>query len=464
MIAARTAADGVLLAAGAVESLDVYIARGGGQGLRNGLVLGPAGIIAEVTRSCLRGRGGAGFSTGAKWASVARDPCPTKYVVCNGAEGEPGTFKDRCLLRKNPYQLLEGLAIAAHAIGTQRAFVCLKKSFEREIAAVRRALAEMTKTNCLGSVTVDVVLGPEDYLFGEEKAMLEVIEGGGAMPREADRPPYVYGLFVTRPDHPNPTVVNNVETLSSIPHILARGAEWFRSIGTPDTPGTMLFTISGDVNTPGVYELPMGTPLDQLVFERGGGLRPGRTLKAVFSGVSNAVILPSALHARLDFGSMQAIGSGLGSGGFIVYDDTACMVRVAHAFSAFLHGESCGQCTPCTFGTNQATHHLRKLVDGSGGQSDLAFVLEGAAMAPHANRCYLPVEHSLVVPSIVHAFTGEFEQHFNRGCQGCREAIVPKISDFDEATGAFTYARCDASSGDTHGGSDVRYAITRVRS
>jgi len=262
------------------------------------------------------------------------------------------------------------------------------------------------------------------------------------MPSEADRPPYVHGLFVIGLDHPNPTVVNNVETLSNVPHILRRGPGWFRSLGTSDTPGTMVFTISGDVETPGVYELSMGTPLDQLVFAHGGGLRPGRTLKAVFSGVSNAVILPSALNARMDFGSMQAIGSGLGSGGFIVYDDTACMVRVAHTFSEFLHAESCGQCAaPCKFGTNQAIHHLHKFVDGSGDPSDLAFVLEGAAMAPQANRCYLPVEHSLVVPSIVRAFAEEFEQHFHRGCHGCRDVIVPKITDFDEVTRAFAYVR-----------------------
>jgi NADH-quinone oxidoreductase subunit F len=178
----------------------------------------------------------------------------------------------------------------------------------------------------------------------------------------------------------------------------------------------------------------------------------------VFSGVSNAVILPLALNARMDFGSMQAIGSGLGSGGFIVYDDTTCMVRVAHAFSEFLHAESCGQCTPCTFGTNQATQHLQKLVEGSGDSSDLSFVLEGAAMAPQANRCYLPVEHSLVVPSIVRAFGEEFEQHFNRGCRGCRDVIVPKITDFDEVTRAFAYVRRVRSAGTT---SEHRLSMSR---
>ena len=253
------------------------------------------------------------------------------------------------------------MAIAARAIGVRTAYLCLKKSFEQEIASVRRAMNEMAAAKCFGPVPIELVLGPEDYLFGEEKALLEVIEGAPAMPREADLPPYVQGLFVTGPTELNPAVVNNVETLSNVPYILRRGATWFRSIGTPDTPGTMVFTVSGDVQTPGVYELPMGTPLQELVFEHGGGPKPGRTLKALFSGVSNAVVLPSFLRTPMDFGSLQKAGSGLGSGGFIAYGDTVCMVRVAYKFSELLFVESCGQCTPCKFGTNQATYYLHKL-------------------------------------------------------------------------------------------------------
>jgi NADH:ubiquinone oxidoreductase subunit F (NADH-binding) len=431
----------VLLSDARVASLDAYVSQEGGRALQMAAAMAPGQIIAEIKRSGLRGRGGGGFPTGLKWASVAHDPCPTKYLVCNGAEGEPGTFKDRFLLRTNPYQLLEGMAIAAHAIGVRTAYLCVKKSFEQEVAAVRRALNEMTAAKCLGSIPIELVLGPEDYLFGEEKALLEVIEGAPAMPREADLPPYVQGLFVTGPTELNPAVVNNVETLANVPHIIRRGAAWFRSIGTPDTPGTMIFTVSGDVQRPGVYELPMGTPLQELVFGRAGGPKAGRTLKALFSGVSNAAVLPAAVNTPLDFGSMQNIGSGLGSGGFIVYDDSTCMVRVAHKFSEFLYVESCGQCTPCKFGTNQATFYLHKLVHGVGDASDLEYVLEGAAMAPHANRCYLPVEHSVLIPSIVRQFEAEFEQHFNRGCQQCRDITLPKIVDFDPASASFTYFR-----------------------
>jgi NADH:ubiquinone oxidoreductase subunit F (NADH-binding) len=209
------------------------------------------------------------------------------------------------------------MAIAGHAVGVRAAFLCLKRSFETEIASVRRAHDELTAAGLLGSIPIELILGPEDYLFGEEKAMLEVIEGNQAMPREADLPPYVQGLFVNGPNELNPAVVNNVETLSNIPHIIRRGASWFRSIGTVDTPGTMVFTLSGDITTPGVYELPMGTPLRRLVFEYGGGPKPGRAIKVLFSGISNAVLLPTMLDTPADFGSLQKIGSGLGSGGFI---------------------------------------------------------------------------------------------------------------------------------------------------
>jgi NADH-quinone oxidoreductase subunit F len=432
--------EGILLPGKAIESLDSYLAGGGGLALTKALNIPREQVIAEVKKSGLRGRGGAGFPTGVKWASVAHDPCPTKYLVCNGAEGEPGTFKDRFLIRRNPYQLLEGIAIAAYAIGAKKAFLGMKKSFKQEAGRINQALDEMAAKGCLGSTPIDLILGPEDYLLGEEKALLEVIEGGDPMPREAEFPPYVKGLFVTDPAELNPAVVNNVETLSNVPHILLHGAAWFRKFGTPDTAGTMVFTISGDVQTPGVYELPMGTPLNDLIMRHGGGIRSGRKLKAVFSGVSNCVILPSALNTPLDFGCMTSIGSGLGSGGLIVYDDTTCMVRVAHTFSRFLWLESCNQCTACKQGTNQATVYLSKLMAGSGDDFDMNYVIQGAMMAPHANRCYLPVEHSLLIPSILRNFSQEFAAHYNRGCQGCREIVLPKINDFDEQTRQFTYA------------------------
>lgn len=423
-----------------MESLDAYLASGGGQALKKALAMPRQQIIAEVTRCGLRGRGGAGFPTGLKWASVAHDPCPTKYFVCNGAEGEPGTFKDHMLMRRNPYQLLEGIAIGAYAIGAKKAFVGVKRSALKEVDALRRALQEMSDRDCLGPAPIELALGPEDYLFGEEKALLEVIEGRDALPREADFPPYVKGLFVKDPAELNPAVVNNVETLSNVPHIVLRGASWFRSMGTADSPGTMVFTISGDVQTPGIYELPMGTPLRELLNNCGGGVLPGRTLKAILSGVANPVGLPTHLDTPMDFGSMRRVGFGLGSGGFIVYDDTACMVRVAHLFSRFLWLESCNQCISCKQGTLQSTTHLAKLIEGSGNELDVDSVIQGAMMAPHANRCYLPVEHSLLIPSLVRNFAPEFIKHYDRGCQNCREVVLPVMRDFVESGRMFTYS------------------------
>jgi NADH-quinone oxidoreductase subunit F len=433
-------AQGFLLPEKPVESLDAYIARGGGEALNHALTVPREQIIAEVKKSGLRGRGGAGFPTGLKWAGVAHDPCPTRYLVCNGSEGEPGSFKDHILMRKNPYQLLEGIAIAAYAIKAKKAFLGIKASSQKEVSAVRRALDETAKRNALGPTPIELVLGPEDYLFGEEKALLEVIEGRDPMPREADNPPYVDGLFITDPAEPNPTVVNNVETLSNIPHIVRRGAAWFRTIGTPDSPGTMIFTVCEDVQRPGVYELPMGTSLRSLVCDYAGGPLPGRQFKAFLLGVANPVILPSRLDTPMDFNSMRAIGSGVGSGGFIVYDGTACMVRAAHMFAKFLWLESCNQCSSCKIGTNQSMTHLQKLIEGSGDETDIDFVIEGAMMAPNGNRCYLPVEHSLSCPSIVSTFSREFIAHYRRGCQACRALVLPKIHDFDEANHTFTYS------------------------
>ena len=433
-------AQGFLLPEKSIESVEAYISAGGGAALNKALTMPREQIIAEVKKSGLRGRGGGGFPTGMKWAGVAHDPCPTKYLVCNGSEGEPGSFKDHMLMRKNPYQLLEGIAIAAYAINARKAFLGIKASSRKEVSALSRAIDEMLERNVLGPTPIELVLGPEDYLFGEEKALLEVIEGRDAMPREADNPPYVDGLFITDPAEPNPTVVNNVETLSNIPHIIRDGAAWFRTIGTPDSPGTMIFTVCEDVQRPGVYELPMGTPLRSLIYDFAGGPLPGRQFKAFLSGVANPVVLPSRLDTPMDFNSLRAIGSGLGSGGFIVYDDTACMVRVAHMFAKFLWLESCNQCSSCKVGTNQSMIYLQKLIEGSGDETDIEFVIEGAMMAPHGNRCYLPVEHSLSCPSIIGSFSKEFIEHYRRGCQGCRYSMLPKIHDLDEAKHTFTYS------------------------
>ena len=419
-----------------VASLEEYRATGGGEGLARALDLGPAATIEEVRRSGLRGRGGAGFPTGIKWRTVDEDPCPTRFVVCNAAEGEPGTFKDRWLLRMNPYQVVEGVAIASLAVGARRAFVGIKSGYEREITALQNALLEMAGADLLGGVAVEMVGGPDEYLFGEEKALLEVLEGNLPMPRIV--PPFMEGLFRT-PGSPNPTVVNNVETLANIPHILREGAEWFRSVGTEGSPGTMVFTLSGDVRNPGMYELPLGYSLRDLIYAVGGGPPEDRTLKAIFPGASSTVMIPEQLDVPLDFDAMRAVGSGLGSGGFVVYDDSTCMVRAARAYSRFLYVESCAQCPACKHGTGEITRLLEVVDRGRAADIDIETILARCLTVTDGQRCALPSGESLLVQSVIQVFGPEFRDHAGRGCLLGREVRVPKFVDFDETAGGFVY-------------------------
>jgi NADH:ubiquinone oxidoreductase subunit F (NADH-binding) len=421
-----------------VASLEAYRAAGGLKGLEKATGMAPERVIATVQQSGLRGRGGAGFPAGVKWETVRNDPSSTKFVCCNGAEGEPGTFKDRYLILKNPYQLLEGVAIAAHAVGAQRAFVGTKEKFKPQVARLRAAIAEMEEAKVVPVGFITLALGPDEYLFGEEKALLEVVQGNNALPRIL--PPFVQGLFFT-PLEANPTVVNNVETLSNVPHILAHGPEWLRSIGTEDTPGTMVFTVCGDVVRPGMYELPMGTTLRELLYTHAKGPRDGREFKAVFSGVANPVITPDMFDTPMDFGAMRKAGSGLGSGGFIVYDDTACMVSVAAMFAEFMFVESCGQCVPCKVGNDFVAGRLRKIDAGHGDERDIEAVENRCLIITDQTRCYLPAETALLVTSVLQKFAPEFHGHFNGHC--CwypRRPELPKLETYDEQTHTFTYS------------------------
>ena len=436
-----------------ITSLVAYLATDtGGQGIRRARDLGAAATIDEVLRSGLRGRGGGGFPTGQKWAGVAAQTGGRRYLVCNGAEGEPGTFKDRALLRANPYQLVEGLVIAAFAVGADEAFICLKASFEREIAGVTRAVQEFQAAGICTDCKVTIVAGPEEYLFGEEKAMLEVIEGNEPLPRWL--PPHLHGLFATAPQlgwqshdrqpgemagsGSNPTMVNNVETLSNVPHILARGAAWFRSMGTPESPGTIVTTVVGDVIAPDVGEVEMGTPLRAVIDAVGSGVTPGRTVKAVFSGVANAVVTAADLDVPVSFEGFHAIGSGMGSAGFIVYDDTACMVDAAYRFSRFLSIESCGQCPPCKLGSSAITEHLERLETGAGDDRDLSAIAGWLEHVTDGNRCFLAVEEQVMVSSILRAFPDEFAEHIElHRCPRPRRLPIPKLVDLADGRAVY---------------------------
>ena len=418
------------------RSFGEYEAAGGGRGLQTALATWPVAVIQEVAKSGLRGRGGAGFPTGEKWRAVRAVGAGPRFAVCNAAEGEPATFKDRLLLRTNPYQVLEGLAIAAYAVGAERAYVGLKEAFRPEIEPLRRALGEMQDADALGGVPVEIVLGPDLYLFGEETGLEEVIEGRLPLPRVAR--PFMQGLFA-KPPQDNPTLVNNVETLANVPHILADGSDWLRATGTDRAPGTMLFTICGDVRREGVFELPLGSPLRSLVEELAGGTPESRVLKAIFPGASNTVILPEQLDASMDFDSMRQVGSGLGAGGFAVFDDSACIVQAAYRYSRFLYVESCGQCPACKFGTGEVTQALQRIEAGGGSDRDLELILVQARGSTGGQKCALPTGESLLMQSLVQAFGDEFRSHIGRSCPLPRELPFHKIVDWDATAGRFAY-------------------------
>jgi NADH:ubiquinone oxidoreductase subunit F (NADH-binding) len=427
-----------------ITTLDEYLATEiGGLGLQRATQLGPDATIEEVRRAGLRGRGGGGFATGRKWAGVRDQPGTTRYVVANAAEGEPGTFKDRALLRANPYQFVEGLIIAAFAVGAGETFVGLKASFEPEIDAVERAIVEMQRAGICADCRITIARGPEEYLFGEETGLLEVIEGNDPLPRVLR--PHEHGLFATAPQlgwestepepgrsgvqRSNPTVVNNVETLSNVPHILARGADWFRALGTEESPGTQVCTVVGDVVHEGVAEYAMGTPLRTVIDDIGGGTRDDRSIKAVFSGVANAVITADQLDTPLSYEGLAEIGSGLGSAGFVVHDDTACIVRIAHEYSRFLYVESCAQCPACKRGTAEITRLLDSVERGDATSGDIDQIGSWLEKVTDGNRCYLPVEERILVASLLRAFPEEFAAHLEGRCPRPRAVAVPKLTD-----------------------------------
>lgn len=420
-----------------VTSFEEYRSRGGAEAFQKALEADPDEIIALIRQATLRGRGGAGFPTAIKWQGLRDSEATAKFVCCNAAEGEPGTFKDRYLLRKNPYQVIEGLAIAAHVIGAERAYLCLKRRFAPEVERLTRALDEL-RTNAGMAGNIELVLGPDEYLFGEEKALLAVVEGGLPLPRTL--PPYMHGLFAGALGGPtgNPTLVNNVETLAHVTHIINRGADWFRSFGTDDTPGTMVFTVSGDVQRPVVEELPLGLTLRQLIFEVAGGPPQKRRVKAVFPGVANAVVTEEWLDTPLAFDSMKKAGSALGSAGYIVYDEGACMVQAAYNFSRFLYIESCNQCAPCKLGGNQITERLGRVLEGWGTQRDLDEIAQITTWVYNGQRCYLPTSESVVVSSILEAFPEDFAAHLEGKCGLRHDFIIPKMTDYVEGKG-FTY-------------------------
>ncbi len=356
------------------EKIGTYLAHGGYQALRKALTMSPAEVIAEVKASGLRGRGGAGFPTGVKWGFIPQD-APVKYLAVNTDEGEPGTFKDRLIVERDPHAILEGVIIAAYAIGAHRAFVYIRGEFFLGVKRWIKAIADAYQhgflgKNILGSgfdLDVSVHRGAGAYICGEETAMLESLEGKRGEPRLKPPYPAQVGLWG------QPTIVQNVETLANVPHIILRGAAWYASIGTEQSKGPKIFCVSGHVNRPGNYELPLGTPLREIIEAHAGGVRYGRRIKAVIpGGVSTPMLTPDQLDVPMAFETLAAAGSALGTGAVIVMDETTDMVEVTRRIVSFFVHESCGSCVPCRIGGVRLLERLATIAAGRGGADDLA--------------------------------------------------------------------------------------------
>ncbi|OGR51073.1 MAG: NADH oxidoreductase (quinone) subunit F [Elusimicrobia bacterium GWA2_62_23] len=403
-----------------VESLEGYFAAGGYRPLKKALAMKPAEITEEVKRSGLRGRGGAGFPTGLKWSFIPKDAQGPRYLVCNADEGEPGTFKDRELMLKNPHALIEGMAIAGYAIGAGAGYIYIRGEFaaeadllEREIFAARGK--GFIGSNILGSgfsFELYVHRGAGAYICGEETALLESLEGFKGQPRLKPPFPAVKGLFGA------PTVINNVETLAAVPAIIEKGGAWYASIGTPKSAGTKLFCVSGPVNKPGVYELPLGVSFKELLEKHCGGLKAGVRLKAVIPGGSSTPVLTAAeaMAAALDYESLAAAGSMLGSGAVIVIPEGQCMVKLLQVLARFYHHESCGQCTPCREGCGWIEKILNRLEEGRGTARDIETLYSAADGMLGRTICPLADAMAMPVMSFVKKFREEFEAHAAGRC------------------------------------------------
>jgi NADH-quinone oxidoreductase subunit F len=400
---------------GAPWDIDAYIKVGGYEAWKKCVKeLTPEQVVQELKTSGLRGRGGAGFPTGVKWDKVLNHRVKERYFVCNAGEHEPGTFKDRHLLKTIPHQLIEGCLIASRTAQAKASFIYVNHEYEEERENLKKALAQAKERgfvgkNILGSgidIDLQVFEGHGSYVAGEETAMLESMQGRPAMPRQ--KPPFYptdYGLYG------KPTLVNNVETLCNVPRILHKGAAWFTQVGTEKCPGTMMFSLSGAVNRPGVYEMPMGVTMRELI-ERGGGVPGGRHIKAVFpGGPAFSMVTVDQLDLPMDFDSLKKAGTGLGSAGVIVVDDATCMVRQTLKFSNFFKGESCGQCPPCRMGTINLATLMTKIEAGEGTQKDLDSLLQLCGFVKGTGYCTLVTGAAVLVQSSVKLFRDEFEEH-----------------------------------------------------
>jgi len=417
--------DGPLLFKGietpGLTGIDVYRKQGGYAMVAEVLGRKPPGDCIEIVKaSGLRGRGGAGFPTGLKWSFVPKDSPKPRYLVCNADESEPGTFKDRELMQKNPHLLVESMILSGYAIGAKTGYIYLRGEFDYIQKIVDRAIGEARAAGLVGKniagTGVDFELythlGAGAYICGEETALLSSLEGYRGQPRLKPPFPAVEGLYAC------PTVVNNVETLMNVPHILRHGAEWYRQWGTEKSAGTKILSVSGPVKRPGNYEISMGIPLRTLIEspEFCGGMRDGMKVKAVIPGGSSVPLLPaSMLDTGLDYESMNAAGTFLGSGGVIVIDDGTCIVDALYNVTRFYEHESCGKCTPCREGTYWMTEVFERLENGKGREKDIDLLADVADNILGKSFCALGDAAAMPVQGALKHFRDEFEYHVKHG-------------------------------------------------
>ena len=401
-----------------LQNIEVYEGVGGYQALRKALTeCKPADVTDMVKRSGLRGRGGAGFPTGMKWGFVPKNSGLPIYLCVNADESEPGTFKDRLIIEKDPHQLIEGAIISAYALDCHQAFIFIRGEFFHGAGILNKAVEEAYAKGYLGrnilgtGYDLDLLVhrGAGAYICGEETALLESIEGRRGHPRLKPPFPAVVGLYGC------PTVINNVETLANVPHIVKNGPEWYAGIGVERNTGTRLFGISGHVRKRGVYEFPMGIPLRELVYDHCGGMRDGRALKAVVPGGSSVPVLTAdQVDVRLDFDSVAKAGSMLGSAGVIVMDESTCMVRAVTRITRFYAEESCGQCTQCREGTEWMYQILKRIEDGKGRQGELEILLDICKNMLARTICPLSDAAAMPVESYIRNFYDEFDAHIRQ--------------------------------------------------
>ena len=409
-----------------------YVARGGYQGLAKALQMDPHDVIAEVKKSGLRGRGGAGFPTGMKWEFCSKSVSDTKYVICNADEGDPGAFMDRAVLESDPHCVLEGMVICGYAIGATNGYIYVRAEYPLALERLNVAIGQMHESGLLGenilgtefSFDVAIEMGAGAFVCGEETAMLASLEGRRGMPRSRPPFPAVSGL------HGKPTNINNVETFANVSAIVSRGADEFTKYGTENSPGTKTFALAGKIVRTGLVEVPLGITLRRIIFDIGGGIPEGKEFKAVQTGGPSGGCLPaSLLDLPVDYDSLTKAGSIMGSGGMIVMDEDTCVVDIARYFLEFTQNESCGKCAPCRLGTRQMLNMLNDITIGKGRKGDVDLLVEMGQVIKKGSLCGLGQTAPNPVLTTTRYFRDEYDAHVNE--RRCPARVCPALLTFE---------------------------------